>query len=74
MVYDKDSGCQMHMCYNEIGLCLNIDTPFDSIVNRLGRVYAIAYRERIYIFTSYKFCISTPILKLVTTIFVIHHY
>ena len=43
-----------------------------SVVNTIGKTYVIIWRERgVFILTPYIFCISTPILTLKATIFII---
>ena len=57
------------MCYDGVKLCVQNEVSIlGSLVETIGRVYVITYRERILTLTSYNFCISTPILKLETLI------
>lgn len=56
---------QNDVCHDETGVCAhNIDTILGSTTNTIGRT---CYME------SYNICISTLILNLEMTIYVIHH-
>lgn len=59
--------------YKEIRLCAqNILTALDSTIDTIGRPNVIfTKKNRIFTLTS-DCCISTPVLKLIMTIFVVH--
>ena len=65
-------GHQKGMSYDKTGLYAE-DTlaTLGSIVKTMGRTYAIILREGIFTLTHQNYCISAPILKLETTIYVI---
>jgi hypothetical protein len=46
-------------------------TTLGSIVNTIGRTYAIILREGIFTWTHRNYCISAPILKREITIYMI---
>ena len=62
------NGHQKDMCYNEIGLCAqNKDSVLGSLINRSGRVYVIAQRERrIFTLTSCTFASQHRYWRFVT--------
>ena len=50
-------------------MCSNSKTILDSIVNKIGTIHVFHFKKKENIpFTSYNFCISTPIWKLDITI------
>ena len=60
------------MCYSEIEICAqDINTVLGFIVNTFERAYATTKRIEFFTLTSYNFGISTPILKLEMTNYVI---
>lgn len=66
-----------HICndtfYNEFGLCAqNIVSLLDPIFTQLGGPLQSLNKKENHLLTSYHFCMSTPILKLRTTIFFLH--
>ena len=63
---------QKPMPYNEIGLCAQyMSITLSSTVHTIGRGLC-DHLKRVFNLNSYKFSISTPILELETSIFVIH--
>ena len=66
---------QKDTLHDEIGLCAQIvHTILSSISNtKRSWPYVFTYNSRIFFSSTYKFCISTPILKLEIMIFAIVH-
>ena len=64
---------QNDTCENENGLCpLNLLTILGLVVSTIGEGLLHHFkRKRIFVLTSYNFCISTSIVKLDMRIFVI---
>jgi hypothetical protein len=65
-------GHQKEMSYDKTGLYAEDTlTTLGSIVNTIGRTYAIILRKGIFTLTDKSYCISAQILKHEITIYVV---